>query len=40
MNAAGRETWAQLHGADQFDRVSRNLIKLLEEKNAPGIDSN
>ncbi len=34
MNAAGRETWAQLHGADQFDRVSRNLMELLQEKRA------
>ena len=34
MNAASRETWAQLHGADQFDRVSRNLLELLQEKRA------
>jgi len=34
MNAAGRQTWAQLHGADRFDRVSRNLMELLQEKRA------
>ena len=36
LNAASRETWAQLHGPDQFDRVSRNLLELLHEKRACG----